>query len=80
MSTGDYLGVDWQPQPDSEEGIDWGGMANTVGLYVKAWWGVVACILLAGVIIYKAVIDRERRLEQKAPCPTNKRKLRPMIG
>ena len=68
-STGDYLGVEWQPQPDSDDGIDWSGMANTVGLYVKAWWGVVTCILLAGVIIYKAVIDRERRLEEEGTLP-----------
>ena len=68
-STGDYLGVEWQPQPDADGGFDWGGMANTVGLYVKAWWGVVACILLAGIIIYKAVIDRERRLEQEGTMP-----------
>ena len=68
-STGDYLGVAWQPQPNSDDGIDWGGMADTVALYVKAWWGVVASILVAGVIIYKAVIDRERRLEQEGTLP-----------
>ena len=68
-STGDYLGVEWQPQPEADDGIDWAGMANTIGLYVKAWWGVVASILVAGFILYKAVIDRERRLEQQGTLP-----------
>ena len=68
-STGDYLGVAWQPEPESSDGIDWGGMAETAALYVKAWWGVVASVLVAGFIIYKAVIDRERRLEQEGTLP-----------
>ena len=51
-STGDYLGVSWQPQPNSDDGIDWGGMADTVALYVKAWWGVVASILVALSLIH----------------------------
>ncbi len=68
-STGDYLGIEWQPDPEVDEGVDWGGMANTVVLYAKAWWGMVASILFAGVIIYKALIDREQRLEQQATLP-----------
>ena len=68
-STGDYLGAAWQPNPDGDEGIDWEEMIDTVVLYVKAWWGVVASILLAGVIIYKAVLDRERRMEHQTTLP-----------
>ena len=68
-STGDYLGVEWQPTPVEDIGIDWRGMADTAVLYVQAWWGVVASILVAGVILYKAVIDRERRLEQNTTLP-----------
>ena len=68
-STGDYLGVQWQPQPEENAGIDWSGMADTAVLYVQAWWGVVASILFAGVILYKAVIDRERRLEENNTLP-----------
>ena len=68
-STGEYLGIEWQPQPDIDEGLDWRGMASTAVLYVKAWSGVLFATLFAGVVIYKAVIDRNRRLEQEAVLP-----------
>ena len=68
-STGDYLGKQWQPQEIVDEGIDWGGLASTAVLYLKAWSGVLLSILAAGFIIYKAVIDRERRLENEHILP-----------
>ncbi len=68
-STGDYLGKQWQPQEVVDEGVDWGGLASTAVLYLKAWSGVLFAILVAGVIIYKAVIDRERRLETEHVLP-----------
>jgi hypothetical protein len=68
-STGDYLGVAWQPSEADEEGIDWSGMASTVVLYVEAWWGVVFSVFLASAILYKAVIDRQRRLEENEILP-----------
>lgn len=68
-STGDYLGQAWQPQPEEEGGIAWGDMASTAVLYLKAWSGVLLAIVFAGGIIYKAVIDRERRLEQQQLLP-----------
>ena len=71
-STGDYLGVAWQPSEAVEEGIDWGGMAATAVLYVKAWAGVVFSVLLASIILYKAVIDRRSRLEESRVLPYQK--------
>jgi len=71
-STGDYLGVAWQPSEVDEEGIDWSGMASTVVLYVEAWWGVAFSIFLASAILYKAVIDRQRRLEENETLPYQK--------
>lgn len=68
-TTGDYLGIPWQPQPEVDEGLDWRGMASTAVLYVKAWSGVLLATLFAGVVIYKAVIDRDRRLERDAVLP-----------
>ena len=55
-----------------EEGIDWGGMAATAVLYVKAWAGVVFSVLLASIILYKAVIDRRSRLEESRVLPYQK--------
>ena len=71
-STGDYLGVAWQPSEAADEGIDWGGMAATAVLYVKAWAGVVFSVFLASVILYKAVIDRRSRLEESHVLPYQK--------
>ena len=74
-SEGDYLGLAWQPSEAVDEGIDWGGMANTAVAYVKAWSGVMFSILLASIILYKAVIDRQRRLDESQTLPyqeTNK--------
>ena len=68
-STGEYLGKQWQPKVAEEEPIDWAGLANTAVLYLKAWSGVLFSIALAGVVLYKAVIDRERRLEQGSIMP-----------
>lgn len=68
-SEGDYLGVAWQPSETADEGIDWGGMANTAVAYVKAWSGVMFSILLASIILYKAVIDRQRRLDESHILP-----------
>ena len=68
-TTGEYLGMEWQPQPDADEGLDWMAMASTAVMYVKAWSAVILATLFAGVVIYKAVIDRNRRLEQQAVLP-----------
>ena len=68
-STGDYLGVAWQPTEEVENGIDWGGMAATAVSYVKAWAGVLFSVLLASIILYKAVLDRQRRLEASQLLP-----------
>lgn len=68
-STGDYLGEAWQPALEEDEGRDWGAMANTAVLYLKAWSGVLLAIVFASLVIYKAVIDRDRRLEQQGLLP-----------
>ncbi len=68
-STGDYLGIAWQPAEEQDEGLDWSGMASTAVLYLQAWFGVLLAILFAGLIIYKAVIDREKRLGEQALLP-----------
>ena len=68
-STGDYLGQAWQPVDEEDAGIDWGGMASTAVLYLKAWSGVLLAIVFASLVIYKAVIDRDRRLEQQNVLP-----------
>ena len=71
-STGDYLGQAWMPTAVEEDGVDWSGMASTAVLYVKAWWGVVFSVLLASIIIYKAVIDRQRRMDERELLPYQK--------
>jgi hypothetical protein len=68
-SVGEYLGSEWQPQQVEENGLDWGGMASTAFAYVKAWSGVIFSIALAGGIIYKAMIDRERRMNASNLLP-----------
>jgi hypothetical protein len=68
-STGDYLGKQWQPAVEEEERIDWSALANTAVLYLKAWSGVLFSIALAGAVLYKAVVDRERRLERNESMP-----------
>ena len=68
-STGDYLGVPWQSDPDEQGGLDWGSMANTAMLYARAWGGVIASVVLASLILYKAVVDRKRRLERASVLP-----------
>lgn len=68
-TTGNYLGVPWQPDDEVDEGIDWGGMASTAVEYAKAWSGVMFSILLASVILYKAVVDRQRRLDESQTLP-----------
>ena len=79
-STGDYLGVAWQPSEAADEGIDWGGMAATAVLYVKAWAGVVFSVLLASLILYKAVIDRRSRWRNHKCFPIKKAQNSPRIG
>ena len=59
--------MSWQPSELEDEGIDWSGMASTVALYIEAWWGVAFSIFLASAILYKAVIDRQRRIEKLKP-------------
>ena len=68
-STGDYLGQAWQPADEEDGAIDWGGIASTAVLYVKAWSGVLLAIVFASLVIYKAVIDRDRRLKQQNVLP-----------
>jgi len=68
-STGNYLGVAWQPQSDEGGGVGWSAVADTAVLYIKAWWGVAASIIAASAILYKAVVDRERRVKQQGTLP-----------
>ena len=44
-------------------------MASTVALYIEAWWRVAFSIFLASAILYKAVIDRQRRIEEIETLP-----------
>ena len=68
-SIGHYLGKQWQPVEQAEEKIDWGALFSTSIAYLKAWSGILFSILLAGVILYKAVIDRENRMKGTALLP-----------
>ena len=68
-STGDYLGVKWQPTEMDDEGFDLTALANTAFLYLRAWSSVIGAVLLAGLIIYKAVTDREKRLSEQNLLP-----------
>ena len=48
--------------------VDWGGIAN--GCCVREGVvGVMFSILLASIILYKAVIDRQRRLDESQTLP-----------
>ena len=68
-SKGDYLGVEWQPVEEVDEGFNWSSAFETTVAYVKAWAFVVISIAVAGIIIYKAVIDRERRMSEQSILP-----------
>ncbi|MEC9194375.1 MAG: hypothetical protein VYE72_03285 [Candidatus Thermoplasmatota archaeon] len=68
-TTGDYLGSAWQATEAENEGTNWGEMASTAVLYVKAWAGVILSVLVASVILYKAVIDRQRRMDEPQRLP-----------
>ena len=69
MSQGDYLGMVWQPAEGVDEGFNWSSAFETTMNYVKAWAFIVISIVAAGVIIYKAIIDRDRRLSEQAILP-----------
>ncbi len=68
-STGDYLGEPWQSDAEDERGLGWSDMASTAVLYVRAWAGLVLSVVLASLIIYKAVVDRQRRQEHASVLP-----------
>ncbi len=68
-SQGDYLGTPWRALEESEEGTDWAELAATSWAYTKAWSGVIFAIIFSGLIIYKALTDRQRRLENDAILP-----------
>ena len=70
---GDYLGKSWQPEEQVDEALDWSGMAATAWAYTKAWSGVIFAILFAGLVIYKAVTDRQRRMDEAQILPYQER-------
>jgi hypothetical protein len=63
-SQGEYLGIPWQPVPNVDPGITLPEFVSTSIAYLKAWSGVLFAILLSGLIIYKAIWDRNKRLEE----------------
>jgi len=65
MSTGDYLGIPWQPEPKEEDKFTLPEFFSTSVLYLKAWSGFIVTVLFSGLIIYKAVLDRNKRLEEQ---------------
>lgn len=64
-SQGDYLGIPWQPEPYVDPGITLPEFVSTSIKYLKAWSGVLFSILISGLIIYKAISDRNKRLEEQ---------------
>ena len=68
-SKGDYLGTPWQDDEAVEEGRDWGALGATAWAYTKAWSGVILAIIFSGLIIYKSLIDRQRRLDSEGVLP-----------
>jgi uncharacterized membrane protein len=68
-SEGDYIGTPWRVLEETDEGTDWGQIAATSWAYTKAWSGVIFAIIFSGLIIYKALTDRQRRLENDAILP-----------
>jgi hypothetical protein len=68
-SQGDYLGTPWRALEETDEGTDWAELAATSWAYTKAWSGVIFAIIFSGLIIYKALTDRQRRLENDAILP-----------
>ena len=68
-SQGDYLGTPWQDLEELDEGLDWNQIAATSWAYTKAWSGVIFAIIFSGLIIYKALIDRQRRIDNDATLP-----------
>ena len=68
-SQGDYLGTPWQDLEEVDEGLDWNQIAATSWAYTKAWSGVIFAIIFSGLIIYKALIDRQRRIDNDATLP-----------
>ena len=68
-SQGDYLGTPWQDSEENDEGRDWSQIAATTWAYTKAWSGVIFAIIFSGLIIYKALTDRQRRIQNDAMLP-----------
>ena len=68
-SQGDYLGTPWQDLEEVDEGLDWNQIAATSWAYTKAWSGVIFAIIFSGLIIYKALIDRQSRIDNDATLP-----------
>ena len=67
-SKADYIGTKWQNDA-IEEGRNWGELGATAWAYTKAWSGVIFAIIFSGVIIYKALIVRQQRLDDKGLLP-----------
>ncbi len=64
-STGDYLGIPWQPEPEEEDKFTLPEFFSTSLLYLKAWSNFIVTVLISGLIIYKAVLDRNKRVEEQ---------------
>ena len=65
MSTGDYLGIPWQPDPEEEDKFSLPEFFSTSLMYLKAWSSFIVTVLVSGLIIYKAVLDRNKRVEEQ---------------
>lgn len=68
-SQADYLGTPWQDSKEVDEGRNWNQIAATAWAYTKAWSGVIFAIIFSGLIIYKALTDRQRRIQSDAILP-----------
>lgn len=65
MSTGDYLGIPWQPEPEADDTFTLPEFISTSILYLKAWSGFIMTVFISGLIIFKAVLDRNKRIEDQ---------------
>ncbi len=68
-SKADYIGTPWRDNDANDEGGNWGELGATAWAYTKAWSGVFFAVIFSGLVIYKALIHRQRRLDKDGVLP-----------
>ena len=65
-SEGNYIGIPWQNMETNQQQGFLSSFIETSFIYLDLWFGVIISILISGLILFKAITDREKRLEQES--------------